>query len=414
MFRKLHVFLFVIGSSIAACGTDDPESQPDPVTIDYSIWGQTLSSSDNGLVAASLYEGEERARTELLDRGMYYIWIYDVERSSTSTPTINRWMSGDYIEDADMALVTINSSDELYVAYNTSIYSRITANINYYTTLSTGLAQYSNSFAVNPVLHISVSNDAIWDLAGFNILHTNVAKVSVAPTRTYTDNEILNGYVHAAISQLTLDESVNAGNVMRMRPYTIADYITIAHNDIRYDGVLNGVGVNGTQLFMGDRAVGTEMYRHDLAVAMMKFADNPYNLLGYDKVGMLGLAIAVNDSTDSIYGETPIVAIDEGGAVISNFEPADGSSVSGDAMFSVDLVDTTGIVQVEFFIDDVHYSYGWFPNTRPLSTTSTIQFYVPVFQPDGTSGTHTVRVDVTNVYGTITSLTNTNVTFDNL
>ncbi|MDH5327642.1 MAG: hypothetical protein OEY58_19485 [Gammaproteobacteria bacterium] len=213
---------------------------------------------------------------------------------------------------------------------------------------------------------------------------------------------------------MTLDWSIEAGQGSRARPYTSIDFINNAYDDIVSDGLLDGLSAGGVQLMIGNQSIDANTYHHDIAVVLMRHVDNTRNQTGFTREQMLPAALVFNGATDAVYAGVAPIDIDEDGAVITNFTPAENSTVSGDAMFSVDLYCTTGVQQAEFFIDNVHYSYSFIPISLPPDITATKQFYVPLFQSAGTSGLHTLRVEATCVGGTVTSQTNNNVTFDNL
>ncbi|MDH5327025.1 MAG: hypothetical protein OEZ68_21410 [Gammaproteobacteria bacterium] len=421
--RNLFVLCLVAGL-IQACFHDEETGNPPEMVVvsgfmPYSMQGwEAIGRLEEGFIF-----GTDSYDSTAPDP-YYRLGNYIGNSASRPFSLFIETTGGSYTEPADGTVVSMGAGDALrgVTAFLTDADVTLDVHLSYYTTIAEGFVKYQMAiadlmgFRVDSELFVSRSNAELSYLARFDVLSTKYQDTTDnSQVFTHPMNSETNlGLLLAGISQMTLDWSVEAGQVSRARPYTSIDFINVAYEDIAYDGVLDGKGPSSIQLSVGIKTIDSNTYRHDIAVALMRYVDNARNQTGFTREQMLSAALRQNYSTHMMYGGYPPIDLYEGGATIRNFMPARDSTVSGDSSFSVDLYCTTGLDQVEFFIDDVHYSYGSVPVSKPINLTSTSLFYAPDFQPAGTSGIHTVKVEATCVGGTVTSRTNTNVTFDNL
>lgn len=338
--------------------------------------------------------------------------FFNIRTRYDSVPVKLVLRGGSYVEEADGVLITLDDTHRLFAVDQFPTGTSAAMNITFLTTIAAGYAEYRVSQGDDVTLAIRNANSLVNDLVGFNILTTDPKDVMSADNATtVVSDNIKYGFYAAGISQWTKDTGIkNMSSVLREAPYNSISFIQIAYRDIKADGKLDGFDENGV-LFFGITMVDSNTYRHGIAKSILAMAVNSLQLTGLNQENLLPFSVLINDSTNPLFDNTtPIIPIDEGGPIIKNFLPADGTVILGDSQLSAEIEDIVGIPVgatgiVEFLIDDVHYSYSG-------GHTPASNFTISVFQAAGTMGTHTLTIKVKNNVGSVSTQTNT-VTFDN-
>ena len=209
------------------------------------------------------------------------------------------------------------------------------------------------------------------------------------------------GFVSAAISELTRQLSVDAGQPEHSTWTSIA-LIRAAYDDIRADGVLDGVDGSGP-ISLGATALTGDTYRATLAERLLQFTVGTKNATGLSFDTVLPFAQTLGSNASETFGGTaPSVDFTAAKPTVTQFIPADGSTISGSYDANALVSDPIGISLVQYFVDGRFVATAGNPNS-PVRSIDTLNF------PEGE---HVVSVQVTNLLGN-TTVVEHNVTFAN-
>lgn len=380
---------------------------PPPPQTRLSVSGNIFNDAADWMVTARTIGGELVGTDSYIGYDQYYI---SKEGKVVPAESVEVTLTGgSYHEPADNTTVTVLDTNTVMTSYQLVTNITMEADIGFLSTVATGLAQYNyaNGIEGEYAAYIYAPQD-IEAFVGFNILTSDFVDTTDSNIEfTTLSDAVKHSLFHAAISQMTLDWSMEAGNASRVRPYTTVDFMTLAYQDIKADGLLDGIGEGGALLVLGQKAIDANTYRHDLALALFKYQENANNQTGFSKPELLDFAVSINDSTADLLGGAGVIEIDEGGPVISNYMPEDGGTITSFDTFSAHVYDPTGIYVVTWLIDDVEYA-GNSSSILPIVFEPSYGFN-SIYWNDGT---HFLTIEVENVNGSVSRITHT-VTFDN-
>mgnify|MGYP002632253441 CR=1 FL=1 len=168
---------------------------------------------------------------------------------------------------------------------------------------------------------------------------------------------------------------------------------------------------NAVALLVDNATLSTTIYRHQLALwAVLRLRAETEGALGSTPeeqariVSFLPSFVAYNDATNALLDASAIVALDEGGSVVTIGYPSPGATLSGTSGIDGLARDHVGIPSLStvMLIDGVQYTpfvNQYIPN-HFISTT--------IFA----NGPHTLTIKATNNLGHV-STASVNVTFQN-
>lgn len=381
--------LFV--TSIAGCGSSTSSSPPERPTA--SLSGVVFQGPIAGTtVRAYSYAGGRRG-TELGQALTDASGRYAISGSIPSGVVLLEASGGTYREEATGRAVTVGPSVPLRTLIRVTPGVDAGGAIGTYTTLAAGLADYlvgrgRSIEAATDEAYGTIDNALGLDArATLPLDITNVANATGAVTAAHEY-----GFFEAALSQWTADAGTRTGTT----PHTVhtsSSLLTLAYDDIRSDGILDGRGSTGAQQ-LGTLALGTDSYRHELALALLRIARSSVNQTGLTADQLLRAANRWNDSTAAMFGDAAVRPISSAAPTLANLRPAADSRLRGSFTLSVQADDVLGVTQVSFGID----------GTAVASAGDVQQ---PSTEIDGAAygdGAHTVYAEARNLVGGITRL----------
>lgn len=169
--------------------------------------------------------------------------------------------------------------------------------------------------------------------------------------------------------------------------------LTLAFDDIRSDGVLDGRGSRGAQT-LGTLALTTDTYRHELALALLRIAGAGANRTGLTPDQLLRAANRWNDSSAAIFGNAATRPISSTAPTLTNLRPAANTRVRGRFAAAVQADDMVGLTQVSFGID----------NTSVGSAADVRQPSIEIDSTGYGDGARTLYAEARNLVGGMTRL----------
>lgn len=309
----------------------------------------------------------------------------------TDQPLLVEVISGSYSEAESNVSVPLQNDTTWRAVINYKSGQSSKLSVNAWTTIATGLAEYKVKMGAPASQAVDEANAEFSAMLGVDILATPPRMLRYLAQTEPITHEIEYGYFIAAISQWTAYAStVNQDAVHTF--YSSALFAQRAYDDIRYDGLLDGKGATGTINF-GTLPQNQTIYRHDLAINLLQFAQNLFNAGGPKTDELLPAATRLNNSTETIFGSNPVIALDATGPIITSVLPAENASVYGPAVrLSAAITDLIGVSAVEVSLDN-----------EPLGTPTNL--INPVLLLDSTKlkeGLHVLTFKATNLVGTRT------------
>lgn len=344
--HKMLVCLFVV---LSGCGGGSGNVLPPPVPT-ANVAGVIFDAPiQNGVVTVYSFTGGKPGTvlgTGLTDpQGQYKISI-QVE----SQPILIAVNSGHYIEEASGKIIELKNGQTLYAVQNFATSQPVSAAVSYYTTLATGYAEYLVRKGVAVSVAIDQANAQFSGLLAFDVLTTQPMDITdVANATPWVTAGHEYGFNAAAVSEWTLYAGRKNG-VADHGPYNSIGFIQAAYDDIRTDGVLDGKGSKG-ELAMGIVPLTTRVYRHELALQILRIANSTVNHTNLTPAQLVDTANHLNDSTAVVFGTEPVVLLSEGGPAISNFSISNGAPVSGVITLSLQVTSVVPMATVVLVID---------------------------------------------------------------
>ncbi|HEB85710.1 MAG TPA: hypothetical protein ENI68_01645, partial [Gammaproteobacteria bacterium] len=261
------------GSTSGSLPTSRPAGTVSGVAFDGVVSGGTVSIYDfgSGSKGASLGSGQTG------NDGQFSIEIITPDK-----PILIEVEGGAYLEEASGLQVQIDPSKDQKLSA-VQLYQSgqpLIVNTTFFTTLATGLAEYSvQAEGRSAADAIQAANQEISGWAGFDVIKTLPIDVTDPVNRTAVlTDQLRAGLVAAGISELTRQVSVDAGQPEHSTWNSIA-FIQTAYDDIRADGVLNGLDATG-MISLGSTVINADTYRATLAERILQFAEDSRNSTG--------------------------------------------------------------------------------------------------------------------------------------
>ena len=431
--RAMRSSLAIIFASfiVAGCGGGGGNSNttsppPDPLT---TVSGVVFASDvfTSGVVKAYNYAGGIKAGL-LTTSAINSTGAYQLNVPASSGAILIEADSGCYDEKAVQWPASANNyptasnSTTISVCATSSVLSAVVlvptsattlvAAVTPYTHAAVGLAEYEIRSGNTTAFALGDANSRLSQWVGADIQTT----LPVAPVRSMALNSAtLYGSLLSGIPSWLLNKAATAPAGFGTGTLTTLAIADAMKSDLAQDGVLNGVGRdangNAVALVVGNTGLTTTIYRHQLALwAVIRVRAETEGALGATPdeqariISFLPSFVTYNDATNSLLDASAIVALDEGGPVVTIGYPSPGTTLSGTSGMDGLARDSVGIPagSTVMLIGGVQYTpFGnqYIPN-HFISTT--------IFA----NGPHILTIKATNNLGHV-STASVNVTFQN-
>ncbi|MFZ2540312.1 MAG: hypothetical protein WAW75_00905, partial [Gallionella sp.] len=272
-----------------------------------------------------------------------------------------------------------------------------------YTHAAVGLAEYEIRNGSTVATAVNDANTRLSQWVGADIQTT----LPTAPARSSTfASATLYGSLLSGIPSWLLNVATTSLAVFGAGDLTSLAFADAMKNDLAQDGVLDGVGRdasgNAVALQIGGVALTTSIYRHQLAFyAVIRVRAETEGALNSTQeeqariVSFLPAFVAYNDATNSLLDASALVALDEGGPVITIGYPSPGFTLTNNNGMAGFVHDPVGILvnNTVMLIDGDQYTYflnQYIPN-HFINTT--------IFP----NGAHVLTIKATNNLGHVST-----------
>lgn len=385
--------------ALAGCGSTN--STP-PERPSGAIQGTVFAAPVSGATVKA-YAYHDGRKGELLGEALTDAGgRYAIDVKTQDGAVLLEASGGAYREEASGRDVTLSPQPLLrslvrYANRGPAAVSSITS----FTTLATGLAEHlvSNGSTAQAAMDqaFATFDDALGlDVRAVTPLDiTDVANATggLTPGHEY-------GFYEAAISQWTAEAGTRNG-VAPHSAHTSATFVALGYDDIRADGELNG-RAGETELRVGSVPLTTEVYRLELALALLRIAQGSANRTGLSAERVLPAANRWNESTAAMFGDTDVTPLNQTGPTMSALRPLADSTLRGVVSARVVADDPIGVTEVLFLLDGLSLGAAADPGDARLEIDTRAH-------PDGS---HQLQAQARNIAGGTGTLEHT-VIFDN-
>lgn len=315
---------------------------------------------------------------------------YTASLQSPNTPILIKVDGGRYIEEASNTQIQLERqlNHRLYAVDYYKSGSAIEVSATFFTTLATGLTEYlvhKQGLSTEVAIERAYAEIDAW--AGFDTRRTTPLAVNdVANASPLLTNALKAGFVAAGISQLT--RTIATGD-----PHTTffsIGFIQVAYEDIKADGILDGIGKGGDPLSYGTLLINADTYRTLLGTRLLQFVTSDYNQtsLGFDD--LVGYASQLNQYDGELFNYTTAPDLDDTMPTINNVTPTSDTVIKGSTTLSASVADTFGIASVEFQV-----------NGESIATLTKAPYSYAFNATDYLNGIYPLETVVTNLLGNV-------------
>lgn len=279
----------------------------------------------------------------------------------------------------------------------------LVAAVTPYTHAAVGLAEYGIRTGSAVTVALTDADSLLSQWVGANIQTT----LPAAPARASTlSAATLYGGLLSAVPSWLMNVATTAPAVFGSGSLTTLAFADAMKSDLAQDGVLNGVGRdaggNAVAVTVGNATMTTTIYRHQLAfysVIRLRAETEGAPAATTEEQGrivsFLPSLTAYNDAASSLLDASALVALDEGGPVVTVGYPSPGATIGGNSSMAGFAHDSVGIpaLSTVMLIDGVQYTpftNQYIPN-HFINTT--------VFA----NGSHILTIRATNNLGHVSS-----------
>lgn len=261
------------GSSSSSSGSSGlPPTRPYGTVSGYAIDALIANGTVN------VYSFANGTQGPLLGTGTTDLHgYYDIALQAPSQPIEIQVTGGYYNEEASGAQVTLQPGQQLLALANYVSGQPVTVVATSFTNLAAGLAQFKMAHGIPVGQAIDAANTEVSNLIGVNIETVRPLNITNSANQSAGLNPGLQyGFFEAAISEWTNTEAIANGSTQVNGPYTSIAFAQEMYDDVVSDGVLDGNGLTQygpeNPLSLGAVALGTDSYRHELAIGMIRIA----------------------------------------------------------------------------------------------------------------------------------------------
>jgi len=322
--------------------------RPDTV-ISGRLFMPGLSSADVNVYAWNGEKGELLGSALQQSGGLGQFSITLLETASQCV--LIEAKNGTYVERYSQTLVTLSDKQVLTALRCFSYGNDVEMSVNYFTHLSTAYAGYlvRNGESVEDA--IDSSHALFSSILGLSVVETVPVNISGSENaRSSLTDTLKLSFAITACSPLTQTIS-DLNNTAVHSIHNCIRLFQTAYEDLRFDGVLNGIGEMG-QLSLGIVPVTTDVYRYDWAVNMLAMASSSSNVVGISVADLMGFAESINKSESEIFGSSVIKELNSHSPIISSLNITDGDEISGTINIIVIAVDAVGVSSVTMTVND--------------------------------------------------------------
>ena len=338
---------------LTACGgsSDVPEARPSAVVSGYAVDGAIIDGTVNVYAFADGIKGERLGGGVTDGEGFYSINI-----RAPSQPVLIEVTGGRYVEHASGVEVTLRDGQRLRSVALYESGQPLAVMVTPLTHLVSALTEFKIGDGVpvdGAVRQAALDVATVFAVDVMSILPLDITDARHASS-ALTD-EHLYGFLLAALSSWTAWASEQNG-VEPHTSYTSIGLSQILYDDVRADGVLDGVGVNQSgesmALAFGQVSLDQEVYRAALAQQMLAMAYSEVNKTGLTTDILLASAQNLAASNHAVFGGLEPDPLTGEPPTIINVEP-EGLYHNGVFDYAVVIAGALGAETVEFDIDGI-------------------------------------------------------------
>lgn len=398
--------LFAVTAYMVACGpessTELPGERPHGNVAGHAVDATLMGSTVTVYGFANGTRGETLGSAITDENGRYSLDI-----QAPSQPILIEIRGGSYVEDATATPVSLVDGQVLraitrYVS-GEAIDDRMVTPLTH---LTAGLAEYKIAHGVSPDQAIT---DAASAINGFFAIDTGATLpldiTDAGNAITALNDQALYGFYLAGLSSWSAWASNE--NAAPHSTYSSIALAQILYNDIRSDGMFDGMGYNveGTALIplaFGRVAIDANTYRSTFSLHMLAIANSEKNKTGLGLDTLLTPAQNIASQTGSLLGTSTPFDINSQ-APEPTITPPTGEYFSGDYRFEVGIGGLLGAAQLSIFVEgDLDTE-----QLNPVNPSSII-----IDSTKYADGEHTILVSATDALGNKAS-SSFKVRFDN-
>ena len=403
-------FLFltntILISLLYGCGMGVPGSLP-PERPEGVISGMVMDGNVTD-TEVTVYAFSDGVRGEVLGSGVVdEAGNFNIGIRSSNKPILIEARGGAYIEQTTKQIVKL--SDDQFLQAITEYESGKSLNIAItpLSHIAVALIIYKMNKGILPAKAISESYDEVSLLFNVEIDKTRVVDITIPDeTETSLNDELLYGFYLAGISNFSLW----ASNENQVTPHTIYTSISLSqifYNDIKADGLLDGVGLNNESkepipLGFGVVALDTETYRRIFSLHLLAVANNDINKTNIDVNHLTEVVNAMALGEKQVLGKGQIF-IEDYSPVLSLIKGINPIH-SGTLILNIKIEGFLGSEKLILFVDD--------QEIIRKETPSSTKINVIIDTADFTDDKHTIRIEAIDALGKSGSLS-LEMLFDN-
>ena len=386
---------------VVACQNGDsvtPNTRPADTIHGVAFDGLILE----GLVSVYDFTDGVRAETPITtattdNEGRYALTLAVSDRPLLIEVTAGE--SGRYVEEASGKSIPLRPDDVMRAVVNYTAGQMPEIPVTFYSNLAAGLATYNISQGVDVAIAIDGANEKMTGLLGFDILETVPHDITDYKNSAPVFNDSLQyGFFTAAVSQWTARASIlNNHPGVHDVIYSMM-FAQLAYEDIRYDGLLNGQGVDGV-VAAGTIPLSSDVYRNEFALSMLALSKSDSNRTGATFNHVLGLSNRLNTATSDFFtGDTKALNADL--PVVTLLSIDDGDTLTGLETIVVHASDRVGLASAEILIDGERKRYSENNPGNISFDLNTLEY---------ANGEHSFKLMLTNI---IEAVLEVNLTFN--
>ncbi len=316
--------IIVFGSSLlllSACGSGPgalPPERPDAVISGVAFDGPVMHGQVSVYGFGSGGAGSLLGSATTDNEGRYAMTVRAPDQPVLVTVT-----GGTYVDEVSGQTIPFPQGAALTAVANYQSGTPLTVAITAYTQLAAGLAQYYIADqGMTAAAAVDQANQMVSQLVGVDIIATLPVDITdpanAAPALT---PGLRYAFAVAAISSWT-DYAATVDQVSPgQAPFNALSFAQLMYDDIAADGMLDGYSAdasgNPVPVTLGTFALNEDVYRHGLAVQMIRVAQSAINRTSVTASELAAAAEAYNDSTSPVFGGRPVIPFAGGGPGIS-------------------------------------------------------------------------------------------------
>ncbi len=347
-FVVVCVFLLIVGCG--GGGSSLPEDRPFGTVSGVVVDGPIVGTNVKAYSFSGGQKGELLASTVSDGESHFKLFV-----KAPDQPVLLEIDSGIYVEEASGSSVSLREGDTLKALffYKSSESHRV--NVTPYTFLATGLAEFylTDGFSVEQAMTQAATE--VSSIFGLDVHATTPLAINRAyDPPPILDDSSLYGFLLAGLSGFTQMVALqNEGAVHG--DYPTIELVRLMYEDIRSDGVLDGVSVveaESVQLSIGGVPLNEKAYRNTMPQQVLTMANSSANQTGITPDDLLNAVTAVSTSSSGLIpGSQSVPSLDITGPIITAVESSEPQSQL--INFSVTLEDESEIAEVRFDLNGV-------------------------------------------------------------